>query len=234
VNLTFIDDILGIWIDTQDNQWENFKNALNDFGKLKWNIEVLTTTTIFLDLQLSIINGKIHTSTYQKPMNLYTYIPPLSAHPKSCFKGLITGELLRYWHQNTDERDFINITSLFIKRLTQRGHCTQDIIPILQRTAASIDNSIRITANANNKQSEKNRNNTLYIHWKYHPSDITKQRIRHIYNKTLKNHENFEKMIIAVKRPKNLRDILCHTQLQPLTDNNVSNIVTKFCLKKRT
>jgi hypothetical protein len=75
-------------------------------------------------------------------MNLYTYIQPLSAHPKSCFKGLITGELLQYWHQNTDEKDFINITSLFIKRLTQRGHRTQDIIPILQRTAASIDNSL--------------------------------------------------------------------------------------------
>jgi hypothetical protein len=161
-------------------------------------------------------------------MNLYTYIPPLSAHPKSCFKGLITGELLQYWHQNTDERDFINITSLFIKRLTQRGHHIQDIIPILQRAAASIDNCIQITANANNKQSEKNHNNTLYIHWKYHPSDITIQRIRHIHNKTLKNHHNFEKMIIAVKRPKNLRDILFHTQLQPVTDNNVSSILTQF------
>ena len=126
----------------------------------------------------------------------------LSAYPKSCFKGLITGELLRYWHQNTDERDFINITSLFIKRLTQRWHHIQDIIPNLQRAVASIDNSTRITANANNKQSEKNHINTLYITWKYHPSDITKQKIRNIYNKTLKNHDNFEKKIIAIKQAK--------------------------------
>jgi hypothetical protein len=54
-------------------------------------------------------------------MNLYTYIPPLSAHPISYFKGLIIGELLCYWLQNSDKQDFINITSLFIQRLVNRG-----------------------------------------------------------------------------------------------------------------
>jgi len=160
-------------------------------------------------------------------MNLYTCIPPLSAHPKSCLKGLITGELLWYWHQNTDEKDFINITSLFIVRLIQRGHRIQDIIPIVQKTVAIIDNSLRITANTN-RQSEKNPNDTLHIHWKYHPSDITKQKIRQIYDNTLKNTANFDKMIIIVSRPRNLRDILCHTQLQPIPDNNISNILKQL------
>ncbi len=30
----YIDDVLGIWINTQDNRWEHFKTTLNQFGNL--------------------------------------------------------------------------------------------------------------------------------------------------------------------------------------------------------
>jgi len=132
----FIDDIFGIWIDNhtpnatfniQDQQWDAFTNELNNFGSLRWNTEPLSTSTTFLDLTLSIVNGKIISKTYQKPLNLYLYIPPLSAHPPGCFKGLISGELSRYWSQNTKVSDFIQITSEFIIRLCQRGHQLQDL-----------------------------------------------------------------------------------------------------------
>jgi hypothetical protein len=116
----FIDDIFGIWIDTPATSWEQFKIHLNQFGRLQWNIEDLTTSTTFLDLSISIKDNQLFTSTFQKPMNLYLYIPPLSAHPKSCFKGFITGEILCYWNQNTDEEDFISITAQFIQRLLKR------------------------------------------------------------------------------------------------------------------
>jgi len=84
----YIDDIFCLWHETPDNQWEQLKLSLNGFGDLKWNIENLNDKTTFLDLQLTIKNNNIQSSTYQKPMNLYTYIPSLSAHPKSCFKAL--------------------------------------------------------------------------------------------------------------------------------------------------
>jgi hypothetical protein len=166
---------------------------------------------------------------YQKPMHLYTYIPPLSAHPKSCFKGSIIGKLLRYWHQNTDEADFININSLPIQRQINRGHPIQDIILILQKAASSIDNTItRISTNTHERKIPNTSNDTLYIHWKFHQLDITQQMIRQIYDKTQKNFDTFNKMTIALSRPKNLRDILCCTQLQPIPDNNVSDILKQL------
>jgi hypothetical protein len=110
----YIDNILGIWLESSELEWQNFKTMLNQFGSSKWNIEELTTSTNFLDIQISIQDNRIHISTFQKTMNLYTYIPPLSAHPNSCFKGFITGEILRYWSQNSDKQDFISITSQFI------------------------------------------------------------------------------------------------------------------------
>jgi hypothetical protein len=132
----FIDDIFGIWSeegvenDTQhDNidQWKNFKTQLNSFGSLNWNVEPLMTSSTFLDLTITIKNDKLHTKTYQKPLNLYLYIPPLSSHPFS----LITGEMYHYWLQNSDKQDSTEITTQFLC-LLQRGHQLNDIIPLLK------------------------------------------------------------------------------------------------------
>ena len=156
-------------------------------------------------------------------MNLYLYIPPLSAHPKSCFNGhgLIIGEILRYWHQNSNKNDFINITSLFIQRLAQRGHKVPDIIPILNKAVAIIDHN-----RANNNTDEDD--NTLFIHWKHNPNNINRSEIHAIYNETLNGIDNFTNIKIAVSKPRNLRDILCHTQIPSLQDCNVSDILNKI------
>jgi hypothetical protein len=106
----YIDENFWDWLETPDNSWMTFKTTLNRFGSLRRNVEQLITSMTFLDLEVSIKNNHIHTKTYQKPLNLYLYIPPLSAHPTSCFKGFITGEILRYWNQNSNKEDFITLT----------------------------------------------------------------------------------------------------------------------------
>jgi hypothetical protein len=225
----FIDDIFGVWIDnkTQGNtpineetSWDKFKQQLNTFGSLRWNIETPSTATNFLDLTIEIKDKKLVTTTYQKALNLYLYIPPLSAHPSSCIKGLITGEIYRYWLQNTELDDFTNITANFIIRLTQRGHQLHQIIPMLQTAAANIDN-----INTRSTNRKINDENTLYIPWRHHPSNIKNQIIRQIYNQTLKGVDGFDDMRLAISRPKNLRDVLCKSDLPLIQNNNVSDIL---------
>jgi len=90
----FIDDIFGIWIPPETNpegKWKEFTEALNNWGGLEWVTEKPTKATVFLDLNIKILQSKIHTSTFQKSLSLYLYIPPKSAHPPSCLKGLISG-----------------------------------------------------------------------------------------------------------------------------------------------
>jgi len=121
----YIDDIFGIWLESTEYTREAFKLSLNQFGTiqtLQWNTESLTTSTTFLDLHIQINNNRIITKTHQKGLNLYLYIPPISAHPASCFRGLITGEIICYWTQNSKEEDFIHITQQFIQHLIQHGH----------------------------------------------------------------------------------------------------------------
>jgi hypothetical protein len=91
-------------IDNPENPWTRYQETFNQFGSLKWNIEPLTNSTNFLDLTITIKNQRLTTTTYQKPLNLYLYIPPMSSHPSSCFKGLITGEIYRYWLQKPTEK----------------------------------------------------------------------------------------------------------------------------------
>lgn len=228
----FIDDIFGIWTENNntinstnipDTSWNTFKQQINKFGSLKWNIESLTESTTFLDLSINITGNKLITTTYQKPLNLYLYIPPLSAHPSSCLKGLITGEIYRYWSQNSNTEDFINITTNFILRLTQRGHQIDKLIPMLQTAASNIDN----INTRKEKQKDTDDDDTLYIHWRHHPSNIHNHTIRQIYNKTLKGFDGFKDMRLAISRPKNLRDILCNTDLPTIPNHEVSHILSK-------
>lgn len=174
-----------------------FKTTLNQVGLLWWNIEELTTTTTCLDSTINIKNQSIQTNTFQKEDNLYLYIPPLSAHPTSCFKGLITGELLCFWNLNSSQEDFIDNTIKFISRLLQRGHYISDLIPTLQSAAVIIDNPLHQRQKLNNNsQADK----TRFIHWQFHPNDISKAKIQQKTFKSCQNtiHQTYFKEYAAI------------------------------------
>ena len=218
----YIDDVVGIWIPPAQNNmiiWNQFKEKLNNWGQLKWKIEDPSKHTAFLDLDLKISKNKITTKTFQKNMNLYLYIPPLSAHPPSCFKGLITGELRRYWLQNSPE-NFQEILCKFIERLLQRGHNIHYISSLMEQAALSLD------ASSNQKNTDDtNDDKILYIHRTYHPNGPQRNEIRNLYQKILEPHLDFDKMIVAISRPLNLRDILTRAKLTPPTGTDVSTLI---------
>jgi hypothetical protein len=127
VNLIFyhcyIDDIFGVWLPPRTNKsvtWNNLTTLLNSWGNLEWEANTPSTTTHFLDLNVTLKHSTIITSTYQLPLNLYLFIPPRSAHPSSCLKGLIKGELNRYWLQNqlADFQDLVTHSDLALQQRT--------------------------------------------------------------------------------------------------------------------
>jgi hypothetical protein len=195
----YIDDVFSTWIPPQDNPqttWEAFKTTLNNWGNLRWTLEDLSIKTNFLDLSIRIRNNTITTSTFQKTMNLFLYIPALSAHPPSCLKGLITGEVKRYWLQNNPE-EFQKVLTAFIERLLARGHKLQDLIPLLQEAASKIDQQ------TNARVTKHSPTNPLFIHWTHHPNDVHTSDIRKTCNSILANQTGHDHMTIALSRPKN-------------------------------
>ena len=140
----FIDDIFLVWHEPQRHshtQWENFKKDMNAFGDLRWTPEPLTNTVTFLDLSIQLTSeNQIKTKTFQKDLNLYLYIPPHSAHPPGCLKGIIYGELRRYWTQNSDIHDYIDIARLFThQRLLARGFHSEQITPLFHAATLSLE-----------------------------------------------------------------------------------------------
>jgi hypothetical protein len=221
----YIDDILGIWIPSpcnNNNSFESFKLKLNSWGSLKWVVQEPSTKVQFLDLNITLDNSTIRVETYQKPMNLYLYIPPLSAHPPSCFKGLIFGELRRYWSQNSPET-FQKLLSKFIQRLVDRGHTLKQLIPIISQAAITIDQKGQQRATL-----KKDDSSTLYIHWRYHPAGIQRSDIRQIYNKTLQPYLPYDNMRVAISRPTNLRDRLTNTVLTTPKGINLENLIKEM------
>jgi hypothetical protein len=206
----YIDDVIGIWMPSERNNaktWTQFKGMLCNWGQLKWTVEEPTSSINFLDLNISIIGSSIHTSTFQKPLNLYLYIPPLSVHPPSCFKGLIFGELKRYWTQNNPV-DFIDILTKFITRLCHRGHKIETLAPLITQAAATL-NRQHITTSTAKPDSQ----DTLNMHWPFHPHGIQRHTIRQLFNTILQPYIPFNRMQVATSRPKNLKDVLTRAAL---------------------
>jgi hypothetical protein len=119
----FIDDIFGIWIGGDTPAWTQFQNDLS-FGSLRWETTKLSSSVVFLDLEISLDpdNQCLTTRTYQKAMNLFLYIPPTSAHPPGVLKSIVYGNLQRFWKQNTHRSDFVRVAGQFAQHLIARGH----------------------------------------------------------------------------------------------------------------
>ena len=234
----FIDDVIGIWDGSDNETWEQFQQAMNSWGKLKWVISERSKKADFLDLTISIEHGKILTRTFQKSMNLYLYIPPISAHPTSCFKGLIVGNFLRFRKQNNDE-NFCTLIANFAKHLLARGHTIKAIKRHFLHAAATTDKSkLQKIPNKQQKSSDDEKttlitnditNRSLYLHWQYHPAGIQRDQLRVIFDKTLKECNPFAKgMTIAMSRPKNLRDLLTRTVLNEPAGKRASDYYQKL------
>jgi hypothetical protein len=53
------------------------------YGNLQWTSSNLSHSVEFLDLMLEIMNGKVVTRTYEKPLNLFLYLSSIGPLPWS-------------------------------------------------------------------------------------------------------------------------------------------------------
>jgi hypothetical protein len=93
----YIDDVFGIWLPVpgDDATWTAFQEHMN-ISALVWDFTDRSRSVNFLDLTISITDsGAIHTTLYEKPLNLHQYLPPHSAHPPGVLRGLVKGMIYR-------------------------------------------------------------------------------------------------------------------------------------------
>ena len=64
---------------------------MNNFHGLIWEFSKHTDRVNYLDVTMELSDGQIKFALFEKNLNLYLYIPPLSAHPPSVLAGLVLG-----------------------------------------------------------------------------------------------------------------------------------------------
>ena len=100
---------------------------MNTFPRLTWEFEDPSDKVNFMDLTITIQNGHISTSLFEKPLNLHLYIPPHSAHPPGLLPGIVHSTLIRIFTLCSDHDDRILRTRVFFKRLQAHGYKSDQI-----------------------------------------------------------------------------------------------------------
>ena len=86
----FIDDILIIWLGTEEEFITFMKtiNSLHPTIKFSCEYNIKERFTTFLDTKITIINNRIETDLYRKPTDQVQYLLPSSSHPSHIFTNV--------------------------------------------------------------------------------------------------------------------------------------------------
>ena len=175
---------------------------MNKFGNLHWVFSPCELSTTFLDLNITIsptsssptlydqasTTMTIIFSTFQKPMNLYLYLPPHSAHPPGITRSHLYSLLRKYWIQNTLKRDFTSIIKSLFQWLLTRGHHPQCLCKLFINAAHTLDSKPIHSPSSqqiyHGNTPPTSHPNTIFLKWQYHPLGLPKRDLRQIYTST--------------------------------------------------
>jgi hypothetical protein len=225
----YIDDVFGAWTITnpaEDSQsWQSFQAHIQDFPGLTWDISKRTHQVNFLDLTISIgDDNRIHTTLYEKPLNLHLYLPPHSSHPPGVLLGLVHGNVRRIYTLCSDPQDRIARTKQMFQHLLARGYKPDALLPIFTKAIKKATGTHTPTAPVTEDLTSP-----VFLHLTYHPGDppssaiqqAWKETVSHPPNKTplvdLRNYQrqksNMSRLTVAYSRPHNLGNLLSYRKL---------------------
>ena len=232
----FVDDMTVLWLGSH-NDYLNFKRDVNNYGILKWTMEEPSNKAIFLDLDMTISEeGVISTRTFQKPMNLYLYIPPQSAHQDGLMKGIVYGELKRYLWQNTKREDYIKMVSKFFQRCLKRNWPYKRLYRIFIDANRKLADSKSSQATQNATMSQEQHDNEgnkkrdrVFLKLKFHPNYIPRKKIRELYEEeledVLRDQLGVDQFTICYSRAQSISDCVVRSRLHQAEGETVSTFL---------
>jgi hypothetical protein len=238
----YLDDCFGIWIlpakpdiESHDNEWTAFQNSMS-YGKLTWIFSDLSTSVDFLDLTISILDNRIVTKIYEKPLNLYLYLPPQSAHPPGLARGMIIGGIGRIYRLTSEQSDRQASIRAFYRRLRVRGYTAETLHPLFSEGIARASRPTRHAPQAADEDEER-----IFLHLPFHPCNPSSQSIQRLFRDVLLSPPNepllpdlrnsndapvrINRMIVAYHRPYNLKNLLFPRRIKEVPAQLVSSVI---------
>jgi hypothetical protein len=75
----------------------------------------------------------------------------------------VTGNVIRYWKQNTNIADFGQLITQFAERLCRQGHEAQTVAEGIKKATKYIDEDLSSRVNSTSNSTTEER--TLFLHW---------------------------------------------------------------------
>jgi hypothetical protein len=102
----YIDDVFAL-LKGEEEDCKNLVDFLNTLlpGVIKFTSKFSKEKIEFLDLEISIEEGKLETNLYIKPSNLQLYLDYFSNHPQHCNVGLVYSLALRIIERCSKQKD---------------------------------------------------------------------------------------------------------------------------------
>ena len=123
----YIDNIFGIWchhpnLKNGNVTWKCFQSTMNSYGNLTWTFTPPSQSTNFMDLTMTISPTGFSIALYEKPLNLYQYVPLHSSHVPGITKGFITGLIHQTLHLTTHTSNQKSALCPLFTQLCIHGH----------------------------------------------------------------------------------------------------------------
>ena len=219
----YIDDQIGIWIHNPnpsiDSQlWQSFQQTQQSYCTLDWKFSELSKSVPFLDLHLLLDSNRVICKLYEKPNNLYLFIPPSSAHSPNVQQALVTGGIKRILTLTTHRRDQKAAICTFFQRLCLRGYNPCALRHLFRRGFESYSQTPK------HRTCIADSNSHVFVHLPFHPRDPPRCHLQYIFRHTILQPRNephithlqnfkggyvgINRLIVAYHRHNNLRTLL--------------------------
>jgi hypothetical protein len=168
-------------------------------------------------------------------MNLYLYLPPLSAHAPGVLRRLIIGMTKRIYALTTKLPEPEQALRRRFLRLLNRGYGPFILSPLFQLAISKAHSKLATATDSANDEGR------CFLHLTYHPQDPASQSIQNIFRKTLlkppgeptlPDLRSFKgarletnRMIVAYHMPHNLKNLLFPRTLKEPDDKPVSSFI---------
>jgi hypothetical protein len=215
--IRYVDDILCIYNNTVDNEYQIILNKLNSYNsQLRFTVETENNRTIhFLDIKIEINNNIIETNVYRKPTTNNTTIHNKSNHPWTYKINTYTNMINRAIIYTQGNKQKMDIELKYIKQIARENGYNENLIKNIYnkiKNKSKIKEKTTLTDNYKNNDIK----NKKYLKYKYTNKIVTK--FTKAYNK-----ENYT---VAYKSNK---CIINYLQNKTINKNNACGVYKIKC-----
>ena len=170
-------------------------------------MEIGKESLCFLDLKMSIVNGRLETTVYSKPTDSHLYLHQQSCHKPSVIKGIRKGVALRLRRICSSDDEYLSKSKEYAQFLVDRGHSSNEVKKVFE----DIGKIPRLEAR---KKVDNNAFNKIIFSTSYNPRGPDVHAIVKKHLPLLSNHPGLSTLyppnsvLVANKRERNLKDLL--------------------------